>query len=110
MGAGWVAALFNAHNPALVGYLTARLRSPEEAKEVAQEAYVRLLQLGDPCASSLLRAYLFKTAANLPIDRLRRRNQLQRTERAGASAQICAEICFSIAVWSTVFRREWSKS
>jgi RNA polymerase sigma-70 factor (ECF subfamily) len=65
--------LFREHNRALVGYLTARLRSENEAKEVAQEAYVRLLQLHKAGTPSLFRAYLFKTATNLAIDRLRRR-------------------------------------
>jgi RNA polymerase sigma-70 factor (ECF subfamily) len=65
--------LFRDHNRALVGYLTARLRCQNEAKEVAQEAYVRLLQLQRPGTPSLFRAYLFKTATNLAIDRLRRR-------------------------------------
>ncbi len=68
-----VSQLFRDHNRMLVGYLTSRLRSEQEAKEVAQEAYVRLLQLQDPGTPSLLRAYLFKTATNLAIDRLRHR-------------------------------------
>jgi RNA polymerase sigma factor (sigma-70 family) len=68
-----VSQLFREHNRVLVGYLTARLRSEQEAKEVAQEAYVRLLQLQEPGTPSLLRAYLFKTATNLAIDRLRHR-------------------------------------
>jgi RNA polymerase sigma factor (sigma-70 family) len=68
-----VSRLFREHNRALVGYLRARLRCENEAKEVAQEAYVRLLQLHQPGTPSLLRAYLFKTATNLAIDRLRRR-------------------------------------
>ncbi len=69
-----VSNLFREHNRILVGYLTVRLRSEQEAKEVAQEAYVRLLELQDPGTPSLLRAYLFKTAANLAIDRLRHRS------------------------------------
>jgi RNA polymerase sigma factor (sigma-70 family) len=68
-----VSQLFRDHNRMLVGYLTSRLRSEQEAKEVAQEAYVRLLQLQHPGTPSLLRAYLFKTATNLAIDRLRHR-------------------------------------
>jgi RNA polymerase sigma factor (sigma-70 family) len=75
-----VSQLFREHNRALVGYLTARLRSEQEAKEVAQEAYLRLLQLHEPGTSSLLRAYLFKTATNLAIDRLRHRRVRQRAE------------------------------
>jgi RNA polymerase sigma factor (sigma-70 family) len=75
-----VSQLFREHNRALVGYLTARLRSEPEAREVAQEAYARLLQLHEPGTPSLLRAYLFKIAANLAVDRLRHRRVRQRAE------------------------------
>jgi RNA polymerase sigma factor (sigma-70 family) len=68
---GRVASLFEAHNEALLRFLMCRLRSAHEAREVAQEAYVRLLQLDAPDGVGYLRAYLFKTAANLATDRLR---------------------------------------
>src|SRR5262245_8812934 len=74
-----VASLFEAHNKALLRFLTCRLRSAQEAREVAQEAYVRLLQLDSPDGVGYLRAYLFKTAANLATDRLR---STARRERA----------------------------
>jgi RNA polymerase sigma factor (sigma-70 family) len=77
-----IAHLFHEHNRALVGYLRARLRSEQEAKEVAQEAYVRLLQLQKPGTPGLFRAYLFKTATNIAIDRLRRRGVQQRAAQA----------------------------
>ncbi|HEY0800642.1 MAG TPA: sigma-70 family RNA polymerase sigma factor [Steroidobacteraceae bacterium] len=75
------ARLFREHNTALVGYLTNRLRSAQEAREVAQEAYVRLLQLQKPGSPSLFRAYLFRTATNIAIDRLRHRTVRQRVEQ-----------------------------
>jgi RNA polymerase sigma factor (sigma-70 family) len=75
-----VSELFREHNRVLVGYLRSRLGSLQEAKEVAQEAYVRVLQLHEPGAPGLLRAYLFKTAANLAVDRLRHRRVRQRSE------------------------------
>jgi len=75
-----VSQLFRDHNRLLVGYLAVRLRSEQEAKEVAQEAYVRLLQLKELCDPGLLRAYLFKTATNLAIDRLRHRGVRHRAE------------------------------
>jgi RNA polymerase sigma factor (sigma-70 family) len=77
-----IAHLFHEHNRALVGYLRARLRSEQEAKEVAQEAYVRLLQLQKPGTPGLLRAYVFKTATNIATDRLRHRRVRQRAEQA----------------------------
>jgi len=70
--AGLVQKLFREHNESLLRFLTTRLRSPQDAHEVAQEAYVRLLSLDEPHAVSYLRAFLFKTAANLAVDRLRR--------------------------------------
>jgi RNA polymerase sigma factor (sigma-70 family) len=65
--------LFRDHNDSLVSFLALRLRSRQEAREVAQEAYVRLLQLERPDVSGFVRAYLFRIAGNLAIDRLRRR-------------------------------------
>jgi RNA polymerase sigma factor (sigma-70 family) len=86
-----VSCLFRDNNRALVRYLTARLRSEQEAKEVAQEAYVRVLQMQRSGSPESIRAYLFKTAANLAIDRLRHRRVRQRVEQtetaeAGTSA------------------------
>jgi RNA polymerase sigma factor (sigma-70 family) len=68
-----IAQLFRENNRALMGFLVARLHSVQDAKEVAQETYVRLLQMGRPETSNLVRAYLFRVASNLAIDRLRRR-------------------------------------
>lgn len=68
-----VERLFREHNSALLRFISAKIGSEQEAREIAQEAYVQLLQLGHPEAVSYLRAFLFKTAANLAIDRLRQR-------------------------------------
>lgn len=67
-----VERLFREHNEALIRFLLARLGSAQDAREVAQEAYVRLLSLDEPEAVGYLRAFLFKTAANIAIDRRRR--------------------------------------
>lgn len=67
-----VSRLFGEHNGTLLRVLRLRLQSDQEAREVAQEAYVRLLQLDEPGAVSFLRAYLFRIANNLATDRLRR--------------------------------------
>lgn len=66
-----VGRLFREHNRALVSFLRAKLHNDHEAREVAQEAYVRLLQLDSPGVVSFLQAYLFKIAANLAVDRIR---------------------------------------
>jgi RNA polymerase sigma-70 factor (ECF subfamily) len=70
-GSSELAKLFHDHNASLVSLLRARLRSDQEARDVAQEAYVRLLQLERVDTISFLRAYLFRTALNIATDRLR---------------------------------------
>jgi len=74
--------LFRQHNGKLVSFLSARLRSEAEAAEVAQEAYVRMLELDRPGRVSFQRAYLFKIAANLAVDRLRKRSVRRDATRA----------------------------
>lgn len=76
-----VTRLFQEHNEALIRFLALRLRSQQEAKEVAQEAYVRLLKLDQPGAVGFLRAFLFKTAANLAVDRIRHEQMARRVVR-----------------------------
>jgi RNA polymerase sigma factor (sigma-70 family) len=74
-----VEQLFREHNAALLRFISAKVGSEQEAREIAQEAYVHLLQLDHPAAISFLRAFLFKTAANLAIDRLRQRSRRAHT-------------------------------
>jgi len=76
-----IGQLFREHNETLIRFLALRLRSQQEAKDVAQEAYVRLLKLDQPGAISFLRAFLFKTAANLAVDRIRHEQTARRAAR-----------------------------
>ena len=62
----------------LVKYLTARFRNPEEAKEVAQEAWLKFYRLPAPEDLENAKAFLFQTASNLAIDRARRASLEQR--------------------------------
>jgi RNA polymerase sigma-70 factor (ECF subfamily) len=75
-----VRRLFEEHNQSLIRFLAAKLHSEAEASDVAQEAYVRLLQLDQPGAISYLRAYLFRIAANIAADHLRRRAVRERSQ------------------------------
>ena len=50
-----VKQLFHEHNRALVNFLLTRVRSKAEAMDLAQDAYVRLLQLDHPGAIGFLR-------------------------------------------------------
>lgn len=76
-----IGALFEAHNRGLLRFLACRLNSAQEAKEVAQEAYVRMLQLNAPGRVGYLRAFLFKTAANLAADRLKSATRRRRIDQ-----------------------------
>src|SRR6202789_95044 len=86
--ASGVERLFREHNEALIRFLRGRVGSHNEALEVAQEAYVRLLSLDQPGAVSYLRAFLFKTAANIAIDRRRRHENFDKV----ASRQLFTEL------------------
>lgn len=83
-----VERLFRDHNEALIRFLTLRLQSRQEAREVAQEAYVRLLQLERTDIAGFLRAYLFRIAGNLAIDKLRRRATETRFEARSREVEL----------------------
>jgi RNA polymerase sigma factor (sigma-70 family) len=76
-----VLRLFREHNHALIGFLLGRVNSQQEAQEIAQEAYVRMLELDTAGAVGFLRAYLFKLAANLAVDRARQRTNHARLQK-----------------------------
>jgi RNA polymerase sigma factor (sigma-70 family) len=80
--AAQVASIFREHNRTLIGFLVSRLHNEQEAMEIAQEAYVKVLQL-EPRhgAVSYLRSYLFRTAENLAVDRMRQRRTRVRIDQ-----------------------------
>ncbi len=68
----FVAHLFRRYKDSLSRYLRQRHCTPEEADEILQEAYVRMLQAPElEQLESKARGYLFKTATNLIHDRHR---------------------------------------
>jgi RNA polymerase sigma-70 factor (ECF subfamily) len=73
-----LAALFHSYHRRLVGYAARVLRSRDRAEDIAQDAYVGLLSCGDVAEP---RGYLFASAHNLAVDRLRR----DRTEAVSES-------------------------
>jgi RNA polymerase sigma factor (sigma-70 family) len=76
-----ISQLFRDHNRALVNFLLTKVPDEQEAREVAQEAYVKLLQLDQPVATGILRWYLFKIARRIAIDRQRQRVARHRIDR-----------------------------
>lgn len=65
--------LVQEHGLYLEKYLARKLDSPEDAAEVAQEAFLRLHRLEAPEQLDNARAFLFQVATNLAVDQLRRR-------------------------------------
>ena len=60
-----VAQLFTDHRDRLQQYLSARLANPDDAAELAQEAYLRLLRTRRADLIKHPQAYLFRIARNL---------------------------------------------
>lgn len=76
-----LAEMFRTQHAAQVRFLAARTGSVEDAKEIVQEAYARILALNRPGAVSLLAGYLWRTAVNLATDRKRAQGQRERFNR-----------------------------
>lgn len=68
-----LAELYRNEIDGLRGYLTRLLKTPADAEDVAQEAFMRLCRRHDLAAYEHPRAVLFKTAYRLALNRLRSR-------------------------------------
>ena len=82
-----LADLARNHHEALVRFLTLRTGSREDAQEVAQEAYAKLLALDRRDTISFLAGYLWRVAANLAVDHKRRRQLIERFCAQAAQAE-----------------------
>lgn len=69
----FIAKLVAEHGKTLEKFLARKLDSPEDAAELAQEAFIRLHRLEQPGDLDNARAFLFQVASNLAVDQLRRR-------------------------------------
>lgn len=77
-----LAEIARTHHSALVRYLTLRTGSTEDAKDVVQEAYAKLLALDQPGTIGFLVRYLWRVATNLATDRGRQGAARSRIETA----------------------------
>lgn len=73
-----VPELYRRHHGKLVSWLRSRVASVDEAEEIAQEAWLRLLQVDGIEDIEYVRAYLFRIAANLVLYGARRRTARER--------------------------------
>ena len=72
-------ALFRAHYPEIVRYLSARLGSREDALDIASEVFVEAWRRvpGLQWRGRPVRAWLYRVAANMAADEVKRRGRLQ---------------------------------
>jgi RNA polymerase sigma-70 factor (ECF subfamily) len=73
-GSTYLATLFHKYRASLYRYLTGLVSSPDDAAELVQESYTRLLQHENIAQiEAVSRTYLFQIATNLARDHYRRR-------------------------------------
>lgn len=73
-GEAYFTALFHKYRSSLFRYLTGLVSSPDDAAELVQESYTRLLQHDNVTQlEAVSRTYLFQIATNLARDHFRRR-------------------------------------
>ena len=84
----YVTELFDQYRQPLIRYLVSLLSHYQDAEDIAQETYARLLKADNlDKAGSRARAYLFSVATNLAYDRFR-----QRKVRDSDNAEDAADI------------------
>ncbi len=64
--------LFANHAQGLVRFLRLKVKSPEDAEDIAQNAFIRIQRMAEQGELDNPKAYLYQTAANLAIDMQRR--------------------------------------
>lgn len=80
--ARWFAEHVLPHEPMLRAWLQRRFASQLDIDDLVQEAYVRVLRAREQNTLSSPKAFLFTTARNLALDRLRR-HDVSRTDLMG---------------------------
>lgn len=71
--ARWFAEQVQPHEPMLRAWLLSRFGSERDIDDIVQEAYVRLLRARERGPIATPKAFLFTTARNLALDRVRHR-------------------------------------
>lgn len=66
---------FQQNHSSLLRFLSRRLADPEEAKDIAQDAFHNMMRMKEAENLEHARAYLFQTAANLALNRIRKRKR-----------------------------------
>ena len=86
-----ISDLFREEYARLVHYMVARTGSWPEARDIAAQAFAQVLEVRDPETVSFLKAYVYRAARNLAIDRAKigtnrqRLHEIMRHEFAGTT-------------------------
>lgn len=80
--ARWFAECVQPHEPMLRAWLTRRFQRQVDVDDLVQESYVRVLRAHAAGDVKAPKAFLFATARNLALDRLRR-HEVSRTDSLG---------------------------
>ena len=67
-----VAVAFNDYKSQLLGYINHRINNPDDAEDLVQDTFVRLLECGKMLRDDTVKSFIFTIANNLVVDYLRR--------------------------------------
>ena len=84
-----VEALHREYQGELSRFIRSKIKSNEDVEEIVQEVYLRIARLNKPRHIENPRAFLFKTAQNVIIDRYRRNNAQQSDHQVTYNDDIC---------------------
>ncbi len=75
-------AVYLEQRPALLRFLCARLRNPERAEDVLQDVYLKLTRSNLPASIDNPSGFLFRMAANLALDHIRKNKRARLRDQA----------------------------
>ena len=74
-------SVYTQHRPAILAFFARRLRDQQDAEDLAQETFVRVLKAKDGIRDpNKVLPYMYRTARNLLINRYRRRHIVMRAD------------------------------
>ena len=60
--------LYQHYGPGLVRFLNQKVKNPEDAEDIAQNAFIRIHRVANANKLENLKAYLYQTASNAPMN------------------------------------------
>ncbi|MEH6610322.1 MAG: sigma-70 family RNA polymerase sigma factor [Halioglobus sp.] len=74
--------LFQENYDSLVRFLSSKVRDSEEAQDLAQDAFYKVMKVENAEELENVRAYLFQTASNLALNRIRKQKHQEVYKRS----------------------------